>query len=62
MSKWCLADQILVASFLSGLSFSVEDSKHESVWNVAQVIGSSVAMVITQLWVNVPSKNSPTAL
>ena len=61
MNKWCLAEQILVASFLSGLSFIVEGSKQESMWNVAQVMGSSVAMVIAQLWVNGPSKNSPTA-
>lgn len=59
-NKWWLVDQIFVGFFFSDLSFKVEGSKHEIMWNMVQVMGSSVAMVITQLWVNVPSKNSST--
>lgn len=44
--------------FPSNPSFDIEDSKHELTWNTVQMMGSLVAMVITQVLVNGTSVNS----
>lgn len=64
INKWWLIDQIFLGCFfpLSNLSFKVEDSKHEIMWKMVQMMGSLVATVINLLWVNVSSKNSSTTL
>lgn len=58
-NKWWLSVHIFIEVYFPlNPSFDREDSKHELTWNTVEMMGSLVAMVITQLLVSGASVNS----